>query len=366
VFSVCGTVPNGASRLPLGEGKACPGWVTANADGVGYYVARYAPALRDKLSAQARTVPAREATALVSDAAIMMLSGLMPIDSVLTLGEKFAHHASPVVRRAVAELLQELRDDWLDDAQRRRYARIMQRQIVPEAVRLAWLEKTGAVNGKHDAALYETRELRVVLLPLAADRGASAVLQKEAAKLARRWLEKRDAVPAAIAEAVLQTAATFADEALFADMEREALATRDRQDRTLLLGALVKARAPALRARALALALDERVDGRDAFDLLRAALDDDVNRFAAFADWRDHFDALVAKFPGDAPTTLIARHGRLCRADERDAFASFLGDRAKNFPGGLQRFIQALERIDLCIAARAGNARQTIATSAKL
>jgi len=375
VSTACGTVPNGASRLALGEGKTCPDWVTANADGAGYYVARYAPALRAKLGARARTVPAREATALVSDAAIMTLSGLMPIDSVLTLSEKFARHASPVVRRAVAELLQELRDDWLDEAQHRHYARIMQRQIVPEAVRLGWLEKNGAKNGrrdaigtrdgKRDAVLYETRELRVVLLPLAADRGASAALQQEAVRLARRWLAKRDAVPAAIAEAALQTAATFTDEALFADMEREALATRDRQDRTLLLDALVKARAPALRARALALAIDERVDGRDAFELLRAALEDDTNRFAAFAYWRDHFDALVAKFPGDASTTLIARNGGLCRTDERDAFASFLGARSRNFPGGSQRYAQALERIDLCIAARAGNARQTIASSGK-
>jgi len=376
VSSVCGSVPNGASRLALGEGKTCPAWVTANADGVGYYVARYAPALRDQLAAHARGVPAREATALVSDAAIMMLSGLMPIDAALTLSEEFAHHRSPVVRRAVAELLLELRDDWLDDAQRRHYARIMQRQIVPEAARLGWLEKAAAVNGKHDvlstrdgksdAALYETRELRVVLLPLAADRGASAALQEGAVRLARRWLAKRDAVPAAIAEAALQTAATFAKAALFADMEREALATGDRQDRTLLLDALVKARAPALRERALALATDERVAGRDAFDLLRAALEDDANRFAAFAYWRDHFDVLVAKLPGDASTTLIARHGGLCRADERDAFVSFLGDRSRNFPGGSQRYIQALERIDLCIAARAGNVRQTIASSAKL
>ena len=79
-----------------------------------------------------------------------------------------------------------------------------------------------------------------------------------------------------------------------------------------------------------------------------------------------HFDALVAKLPGDASTTLIARNGGLCRADERDAFASFLADRSRNFPGGLQRYVQALERIDLCIAARAGNARQTIASSGKL
>ncbi len=365
VFSVCGKVPNGASRLALGEGKTCPAWVAANADGVGYYVARYDPALRAKLVAQARNVPSSEATAFVSDTAIMMLSGLMPIDAVLTLSESFAQHRSPVVRRAVAELLQELRDDWLDEAQRGRYAHILQRQIVPEALRLGWLEKTGASKVKRDAALYETRELRTVLLPLAADRGASLALQKEAAGLARRWLKKRDAVPAVIAEAALHTAATFADEALFVEMESEALATRERQDRTLLLDALVRARAPGLRVRALALALDERVGGRDAFDLLRAALEDDANRFAAFAYWRDHFDALVAKFPGDAPTTLIARHGGLCRADERGAFASFLGERSRDFPGGSQRYVQALERIDLCIAARAGNARQTIASSGK-
>ena len=344
ITTTCGSVANGATRLALGGDGSCPAWVLANAQGTGYYVARYAPALRERNARQAAGVPAAESTAMLSDASLLVESGLLPVDELLALAERYAAHPSPVTRRAAAKALRELRDAWLTDAQRARYGAILQREIVPQAERLGWIEKAGEDHA--------TRDLRATLLPFAAERGGSAALRREAAVLAKRWLERRDAIPASIVEEVLETASAFADAALFALLEREALATQERNDRTRLLRALVKARLPQLRDRALALALDERVDGRDALETIEEALGDDNNRAAAFAFVRERFDALAAKVPEDTPARFIRELGALCTAQELGAFRSFFEERAARFNGGPFSYRQSLERIELCVVAR--------------
>ena len=350
ISRVCGAIPNGASQLALSEAKICPIWVMGNAEGTGYYVTRYSQALLAKLNARAHSLPAHESNALVSDAALMLESGLLSLDAALAIAEQFVNHPAPAVRHTVVDLLRGLRHDWLDEVGRKRYERIMQKHIVPQALRLGWVEKPGEPSG--------TRDLRSALLPLAADRGASAALRKEAATLAQKWLVKRDAVPGAIAEAALNSAGTFADATLFSAMESAAFSAKQPADRTLLLTALLKTRAPELRERALSLSLNDKVTGRDAHQAFRSALEDDVNRFAALAYWRDHFDALRAKLPDETTPSMIVYSGRLCRIEERDAFMSFLSERSNEFPGGKQRYEQTLERINLCIAARPRNAPQ--------
>ena len=356
VKSRCGSVPNGVSTLTL-DGAKCPAWIVANVGGAGYYVARYSPPLREKLLRRARQVPVGEATALVRDTAVMVESGLLPIDTALAIAEKFITHPSPVVRHTTVDLLQALQDEWLNGAERTRYARIMKTQVVPQARRLGWLGKSNAPNEPSG-----TRGLRSAILTLAADRGAALALRNDAARLARVWLKKRDALSAEIAEAVLKTAATFADAELFSALENEALATVDRNDRTLLLTALLKVRAPNLRERALALVLNDRVAGRDAFEALNSALDDETNRFPTVAYWRDHFAALDAKLPAETGTWLIQSGGKLCRAEQRDVFKTFLEEKSRKYPGGEQLYGQALERINLCIAARQAGATKKLAT----
>ena len=349
VLETCGSVSNGPSRLRLAGDGTCPDWVLANAKGAGYYVARYEPALHERIDRQARRLPAPEATAMLNDSWLMVQSGLLPLDHLLKFAGRYASHPSPVVQRMVVASLRDLREDWLDASQRALYDRVMKSQIEPQAVRLGWNEKAGEDD--------PTRDLRGALLPLAADRGRSAPLRREAAALAERWLERRDAIADAVVVAVLNTAAAFADEALFARLEREALQIRERNDRTRLLNALARARLPALRDRALALALDRRVDGRDALAMLEAALEDDTNRAAAFAFVRDHFEALVAKVPEDTPIYLITEAGRLCTAQELAAFEAFFRERATRFNGGTFHYRQGLEAIELCVAARAAQGR---------
>jgi len=118
-----------------------------------------------------------------------------------------------------------------------------------------------------------------------------------------------------------------------------------------LVSALVRVRDEKLREQALALMLRSEVSGNTARDLLENALGDEINRGAAFAFLREHFDPLVAKLPQHSMSWMMGQLGEFCTKPERERFAAFFKERAAQFLGGPRQYRQALERIDLCIAA---------------
>lgn len=343
-YQACSTVSNGASAFALPDLKTCPDWVMANANGMGYYVARYDKGMLARLSRNTARLPVAESVTLVGDISILADSGLVPMASALTLADRLATHSSPVVNQAVADLLRGLRPGWTTGNDQQQFQQILAGKIVPQARKVGWLEK----SGEHD----RVRSLRTVLLPLAADQGGDVALRKQAAVLSLRWIKGREGIPGGIADAALNVAGAFADAGLFDAMEKEAFAASDRNDRSRLLKALSGVREPALRERAYALALDPRVNGRDALALLVSAMENDHNRDAAFAYVRKNFDSLSARLPKDSPTSIMRVLARACTTGERDAFAGFFRDRNTNYLGGPRAYAQAIERMDLCIAAR--------------
>ena len=62
----------------------------------------------------------------------------------------------------------------------------------------------------------------------------------------------------------------------------------------------------------------------------------------AFADF---------KLPPDSAARLATPLGELCTPQARATFVGFCRERAPRFLGGAKRYAQALESIDLCIAA---------------
>jgi hypothetical protein len=197
------------------------------------------------------------------------------------------------------------------------------------------------------------------VLPFAAKSESGGSLRRGAREEALRWLRHRPLVAATMVQPVLASTARFADPVTYDTLESLLVATADRRERSELLEALALVRDPVLRERALDLALRSEgaatvIDGRDAFFLVENAIDDDFNRGAAFAYIRAHYADLVAKVPEDTPAYFIIRLGRgLCTRDDREAFVAFFGERAQQLLGGPHAYDQALEAIDLCVAARA-------------
>jgi len=336
-------VRSGTQRFALAQAQSCPDWIVANADGAGHYLARYDDDLRARIAERFAQVPEEEAIAFAGDAGLLARSGLLPVDAAFRLAAAFVHHPAPGVEQGAVALIDRLADDRLAPRERDAKRDLVEREVLPLARRVGWVERAGDAQA--------LRELRAALMPLAARYEERETLRMHARELALRWLARRDSVAGTMVDAVMRTAGRFADGPMYARLEGALAATRDRHDRNVIVGALARVRDPALRDRMLALTLDPRLDGGEAYFLMIDALEDEANRAAAFDFLRVHFDALVAKLPPDSAARLATPLGELCSPDARATFVAFYRDRAPRYLGGAKRYAQALESIDLCIAA---------------
>ena len=339
----CTELANGASRVELPPGR-CPEWVMGNADGRSYYLPRYDAPLSKELRQHIDALPVNGIVALLVDLGFLAEGGLAPIAEALAWSDAALGHASPIVKQYAVELLEKMRDPWLTPALARAKADIVARRVIPLARELGWLE--------HAAEGDDARLLRATLLPFAAEREEGASLRAEARRLALAWITDREAVPASMTRAVLETAGRFADDATYEKLEARALAADDTRERGYLLSALAKARDPKLRARALALANDDRVRPRDALGFVENALDDDYNRRVALDYVNEHYEALSRKLPYHAITRFLTPAGKLCTPADRDAFVTTFAQKVGKLEGGEARYRHGLETIELCVAAR--------------
>jgi alanyl aminopeptidase len=342
----CTTVTS-SSRIPI-ESPSCPSWLLGNAGGRGHYLVRYERPLLRRIAARAADLPSKEAQAFARDTLLLADAGLVPVADAFVVAEAVLGHASPTVRLAGVDLLEGLRDEWLSDAERREKGRVVRERVMPIARSLGWLPRSADSN--------DTRALRAAVMGFAPDRDEGASLRREARTLALRWIADTGSVDSTMGQVALDVAGRFADAKTFARIERAALATGITRERLALIGALVRARDPRLRARALELALatsdgKPRLDPRASYSLLAAALRDDESRDAAFDYVLANLEALETKLPRDTPASLLVPMGDVCSRPRRDALAAAFRDRAARYMTGSLRYAQALESIDLCLAA---------------
>src|SRR6267142_5199041 len=283
----CADIGASPQRVPL-SGPACPAALVANVAGRSYYVPRYAPPLAQQLRLRSAELTADEMVATTVDAGVLAESGLMSIGEALAWADAGLTHPSPLARRFAADLVHEQRDAWLSASETVVKSTILAQRLLPLARELGWSERAGDSD--------DVRDLRATLLPYAAEAG-DAALQAQARELALAWIDKRDAVPATLTRAVLDTAGRFADAELYGRLRGLATSTLDLRERYYLLAALGKVRDGALRERALGLTLEKETNGRDARELIEDALEDEFNRRAAFDFVRANYDALEAKLP---------------------------------------------------------------------
>jgi len=345
VRTQCAEVVNGKAAINLSGTQACPSWVAWDS---GYYVMRPDAALAARNLPTLTGWPDKQAVPYVNDASLMQRSGVIGLDRALLVYKAALAHKAPSVRRAAVEALKATNPEHVIGSAKTTRAAIDHDVVLPLARGMGWIEKPGDTD--------EERDLRFVLLPYSADHAGDAALRAEARDLARRWLRDRGGADAMMVTPILETAARFADAETHAAFEAEAVATQSLRDRRQILAALAVVRDPALRPKALGLALDKRggqevMNGRETLQFLQDALEDDGNRNAALAYVREHFDALAAKLPPETPGQIVRSVDRLCTAEDRALTASFFKDRNARYVGGPRRLEQALEAVDLCIAA---------------
>ena len=340
----CTVIREARTVLPLPAGERCPQWVLPNIGGTGYFV----PVLNADLAMQLTRTPLlpEEAVPALDDSATLAQTGDWPIDSALEFAARFANHRQPPVAAGAVALAETANPAWLADASERdAYARYVTKVFGARARSLGWTTKSGDREG--DALL------RNKLVPWVADAGNDSALKRDADRLARDWLAGKVALPGSL-RPVLESAARSATGASGRELVDAYAAALDRavnRDRDDLLAGLGAFRDPALFDAALDAALSDRIDARDGVRVLRAASEDARTAPLALRYLRDHYDAIVKRLPEDYPASLPKFGSYLCDAGEKTEFESFFSERATKVPGGMRNMAQALEEINICIAA---------------
>ena len=335
------------TRQSIALEGACPRWVVANRDGIGYFLPRLSAPLYAALPGAKRVLAAADYEPLLGDLALLAHNGAVGYPVALAFAARQADNDDLRAARRAFELVDDMPIELVAPAQRALFSAWIRRHFGARAHALGWLPRAGEPR--------ETARLRAIALPMLATRGADAVLARQARELTVRWLGDRRVLPVEIRRQVLRTAARTAGgaaPALFEDLRKAALATTDANERYDLMQALGSFRAPALLDRALALSLDPALPIGESIQPLRHALELAPTRRRALAWMSEHMEALAARAPPTQQGFWPAWSADACTSTERSQFIALFAARADALDAGARTYRQALENIDLCLALR--------------
>jgi cytosol alanyl aminopeptidase len=335
--------PSASSPAPT---STCPSWLLANDGEAGYYRALYRGDLFGKLLAVADTkLTEAELVGVLRDVNALAAAGAMPMADALALVPRFSPAPQRQTVIATLRIAADVREHLVPEDLRPNYARFVSKTFGARARSLGFVAKAGEDE--------DTKLLRTDLVRFVAEEGNEPELQAEAKRLALRWLDDHSAVPADIAGAVLQAAATHGDRALFDRYREAAKAEKSRRDEVRILNALGTFQDPALVKEALEFFLSPAIESREAYEIIFGTLRWEAGRQVTWDFVKTHYDAVVARLPREISGFLPAIGGSFCDPEHRREVAEFFQDRAPKLPGGPRNLAQSLEGIDLCIASRA-------------
>ena len=326
--------------LPL-SGTACPDWVLPNQGGVGYYHVAYGPKDLDALFRAGDRLSLAERLSVLRDMGALVQSGKLPAAAALAHLADLVKDPSPHIQGAAADLLADMPDRILAADLRPAFSRFIDRTLSKRALEIGLRPKAGESD--------EIRLIRPSIVGAAALRGENVALGIEADKLARAWLDD----PAALEDDMVNVALTIAvrrgDRALFDRLHAEVGKASAPRRRRHLLAAMANFRDPTLVREGLNLFLSKELDPRDALPLL---FQDDRMIDVSFAFLKEHYDAVIARLPGelagDAPRFAEA----FCSAHDRAEVDAFFKGRVEKLTGAPRALAQVLEGITLCNAQR--------------
>ncbi len=342
---VCTLVSEARQSLPLPV-TACPQWAVANRSGIGYFLPRLSPALYAAIPAAKAALTPADYLAMLGDVALLAESAALSYAVALPLAAAQADSTSARVARRALNLAA-VPEEMVAPENQASYAAWVRRLFGERAQALGWLPQPGE-NA-------DTMRLRQDLLPMVALRGEDAALAGEARQLAQRWLADRKAMPPAVRELVLRTAAATAGAdapELFDALVRIARTSKDGNEREDVLAALGAFRQPALLERAFALSLDNALSPRESTRPLSTALGHVATRAVALAWLERNVAALAARVPAESQGYWPGWLASACSADERRRFVALFETRVAKLDAGPRSYRETLEEIDLCIAAR--------------
>jgi alanyl aminopeptidase len=243
VHSQCALVSKAQDTISLQASAGCPGWLFADENAAGYYTTSYDARLFDSLISQGVSkLTLTERLSILRDMQLMFSSGKSDARTALTGAREFSRDAERIVVAQTEGLVRSV-NDFVPAELRPKYARFIQTLYGARARELSWQPKPGESE--------DTRLLRLGLMKFVAVTGQDRVLEDDAAKLARAWLQDRHSLDPDIVEPVLEVAAYNGDRAFFDSLVAAAKTTKGKRERDWIIGGISSFRDPAIEESAL-------------------------------------------------------------------------------------------------------------------
>lgn len=330
-----------SASLPLPD-AVCPAWVEANVNGAGYYRPVYAPGQLLKRM-HAGDLSVNEILANLDDARALSESGDLPLRDALTLALHYSGHARREVVEAALTIVRAV-SPLLTPEQRGSYAELWQRAFGERGRELGL---TGRRNDTDDDRLLRARWLQHLV-----QEGRDQPMRAQALQLTQAWLRDRSVLSSADRALVLRSAALTGDRALFDALEKAALRSRERAERSDIYSALARFEAPELAQAARQLWLSPAHDIRELLTVGRdrngvEAANDGLLRFMS-----ENFAAISERLPKESVGRLPRFFSGFCAAEKADQLAQLFSGRVDAYEGGASALKQTLETIRLCAVYR--------------
>jgi aminopeptidase N len=350
---VCDVLTDATRTITLAGG--CAPWVFANAAARGYYRTAYSSDLLRALAPRVGSdLTSPERLSLVDDEWALVRAGRHGIGDYLTLAAGHAREHTAGVLAEVSGSLGFVRDHLTTDATRPQFEAVVRSMFRP------LFDEVGFASAPADAD--DRRALRASLVGLLGTIGDDSDVVSRARLAATRALAGETPLDPTVADAVIRTAASHGDRALFDALAAAAERTEAPDEHERYLFALGDFREPSLVDRGLQLSIAPQLRSQDTALYLSRFFANPFARDRAWAFVTSHWAALepkIAIFGGD--TALTRSLSGFCDARARDEVTAFFAEHP--LPAAARTLQQTLEQIDNCIRLRD---RQTPAVGAWL
>src|SRR5579875_2788190 len=287
-------------------------WVLVNEGGSGFFRVRYSAQLLEALTANVRRCTPLERFSLVSDMWAATVAGLTPLRDFVAMARAFRDETDLNVWRALTASFNYL-DMIVSTEQRPALARAVRDLLGPAAARLGW-----EADPSEDEL---TRQLRAMLIGILGTLGEDQQVQLRARELYDEWSDNPTRADRDLMPQLITILAHTGDRTRYQDFKRRFKNARTPQEEQRYLFSLAHFRDLELLQQTMEMTLNGEVRTQNAPFLMNSLLGNPIARYQAWDFVRDHWEAMVQRYPDSAlPRMCEAIVGLLDRQQEVNDF----------------------------------------------
>ena len=328
----------------------CTPWLYANVDGRGYYRTGYTSESMQALRAAVHSeqLTAVEETVLLEDLwALVWLNDRSIADFLSLSSELLSDESRPAAATTLARI-NTIADTFVADPQKPAFQQWVRHTLSPAASRLGW-----SSTSKESA---DRRSLREAVLYTLGYAGRDADVLRQARQLVDGHLSGGPALDSSLAETAIALAALTGDAPLYDRYVSAMNDARSPAERVMFRNGLAFFSNPALQKRAIELATSPEVRAHDAPEIISRLMRRPSATAATWthlkANWED-LQRSMGIF--QALPTVVDSTEHFCDAQSRIDVGQFF--QTHPVPGTERTLAQALETIERCTTARAGQSK---------